>query len=379
MVDLASLPWPCAGDDRSCRQGTGAQTQRAGARVEVPEGKVKVSSVCIEPNSTGAAHLAMIASFKRPPQGQVAFSAAGSMSGRALLAKDSADCDPSPAADWADINGGVATRDRAKGAVGALLTGLGGATKEAENGLVLVDQVAWQKLYDQRTKSLKCGGANSRIHKDYDGAWQASPSDPAPRKEEEWSETLRGSRHGELKTLYGVGSARAEEHLHCPTSQQTMATEVDVYDELCQLYGKQSQTGKAGNLVSAHQPVLQKTKLSPESPKVADKIRFNLGEKAPTCLCGPGRRRLEVLSQEQRSLRRCVSAQRVALKQAQHAMSMPSRSGTNGSRSRPPRAQSARRSMPTRPITTQPSRQDQPAGCPANQFPYDHIRSLTKS
>lgn len=345
MVDLASLPWPCTASERPSQHGTGATTGAAGQRIQVAEGRIVDTSAN---NSTGAAHLAISAKFKKTPRGQKAFCAASSVSGRALLAKDSADCDSTPAADWADVNGGVATKDRTKGAVTALLRGLGDAAHKTANGLVIVDKAAWQRAYDERTKSMRCGGAHSRVHQSFDGAWQSAPSDPAPPEEKQWSESLRCSKHGELKSLYGSGSAGGGVDVHSHSTQQTSSTEVDLYDEISQLYGKQCQkgnVGNAGNVDNAdtvYQPAQRKKKVSGESLKVTNNMLLGLEKNVPLCLCGSGQRRLEVLSKEQLALKRCARAQSIALQQAQNAMALPSGKTSGRSRAGQPRAQSAR-------------------------------------
>lgn len=299
----------------------------AGARIEIPEGGLGVAA-----NSTGAAHWKLSAQFKRPPQGQTAFCATTSVSGRALLAKDSTACDPTPSAEWAP------TRDYTKGAVGALLGGLGGTAKKAENGLIVVDKAAWQRMYDQRTKSLRCGGANSRVHECFDGAWQPAPADPAPPKQQDWSETLRGSKHGELKTLYVSGPMAREEDVSFHTPQQTSASEaMDLYNEVSQLYMKPCQKSDVGKVT---QPAMPKGKV--DCSKGGKQLLLGSEQNGPMCMCGPGRSRLKVLAQEQHALRRCVSAQRVALQQAKNAMALSTGGAADRSRLGRSRTQSAR-------------------------------------
>eukprot|EP00746_Dinoflagellata_sp_MGD_P166011 gnl/MRDRNA2_/MRDRNA2_95625_c0_seq1.p1 gnl/MRDRNA2_/MRDRNA2_95625_c0~~gnl/MRDRNA2_/MRDRNA2_95625_c0_seq1.p1 ORF type:complete len:336 (+),score=77.73 gnl/MRDRNA2_/MRDRNA2_95625_c0_seq1:74-1081(+) len=328
-MDLASLPWPCTATERPSQHGASAATAIAGQRIEVAQGQTAAN------NSTGAAHLALSAVFKKAPKGQRAFSVA-SVSGRALLAKDSAECDSTPAADWADVNGGVAARDRRKGAVTALLRD-GDATRKTDNGLVIVVKSAWQRAYDQRTKSMRCGGAHSRVHESFDGAWQVAPSDPAPPEEKQWSESLRCSEHGELNRLYGSDSARPSVDVQNHPTQQTGSTELDLYDEICSLYGKQSQKDNGGNAglgnaESGHQPAQRKKQLSDKSLKVTNNVLLGVEKSVPMCLCGSGRRRLEVLSQEQNALKQCARAQRIALQQAHDAMALPSERASDRSR-----------------------------------------------
>lgn len=240
----------------------------------------------------------------------------------------------------ADPTGGVGARERNKGAVDALLGGLGGAASKTESGLMVVDKGTWNRTYNQRTKSLRCGGANSRVHQCFDGAWRSAPADAAPPKEQDWSETLRSDScmHGELRRLYGAGPGTQDEDARPGATNAEAATEaVDLYNEVSQLYGKQRQQDSVDK---AGQPSLQRREVVPTKGSKDLQLLGSDGS-IPMCLCGPGRRRLDALAQEQIALRRCVSAQRVALQRAHDAMEIKQMRGT--SRSGRPRAQSARR------------------------------------
>lgn len=334
MVDLAALPWPCTTSDKQSKHVMVAAKGPAGPRIEVAEGKFK-----FPPTASGAQHAKLSANFKRAPQNQAAFCAANSVSGRALLAKDSADCDPTPVAKR--VEGGVGNSDRQKGAVEALLGGLEGAAKKSGDGLRLVDRACWQRVYNKRTQSLRCGGARSRVHQAFDGAWLPAPADGAPPKEQDWSETLRSGSctHGELKRLYEATPQALDEQVHSDERTATAASEmVDLYNEVSELYGKRCQPRAAAK---ANQPPQLKQKaISAVGSKPLQMLETD--ESTPICLCGPGRRRLEALVQEQNSLRRCVSAQRVALKCAKDALTLPSGPAEGPPASRQRRTQSAR-------------------------------------